>query len=121
MRISGLTRALLRDLLVPLLCALIALSGIAQARTQGSRTFVSDAAVQFTVCAYGNAAEDDTPSPGHDCSDCCLSRLVAIPAPRTAVPFHVIPVAAVKHETAPRILGGIATYLPWPRGPPEIA
>lgn len=121
MRIFRVSRALLRDLLVPLLCALIALSGIAQARAHGNKTNAAGTAGYFVLCTQTNAAGGDEPAPDHDYSDCCLPRLTAIPGAQPVLSFQMrVGVVAVP-ETAPRVSSPVATGVPWSRGPPGAA
>lgn len=121
MRIFRFSRALLGDLLVPALCALIALSGVAQARAHGGKVFAAETSGHFTLCTQTNAAGGDEPAPDHDCSDCCLPRLVAILDHRPALPLHFLQQAAAEPEIAARVSDRGATHLPWSRGPPTTA
>lgn len=121
MRIFSFHRALLREAIVPLLCALMALWGIAQARTQAS--FVADPAhlTHLALCTTTPSSGTDD-APEHDCGACCLpgaGGVTGLPQAHPALqPRLLATLLPHGRDTAvhPR-----AIVLPWSRGPPGLA
>ncbi len=117
-------RLLCREALVPLFCAIIALSGIAQARASGVKLADPAAMAQLFNCgktlpdASLPGSDDGTP-PDHDCADCCLPTPVAAQVWRIALPFRLVANAALPPATGTVDSGRITTEIPWSRGPPR--
>lgn len=103
--------------MVPLVCALFALSGIASARAGGARLAAPEGLVKIALC-LPSGQPADSPQHDHDCDSCCLVVPVALVPPQA---FALL---------APAIAGALAPngevlpvysgprLLPWSRGPP---
>lgn len=120
MRRAEPRRSFLSEIVIPFLCAIMALWGIAQARAQAGKLGDPAPVAAFMLCTPGNASGGD-PAPDHDCGNCSLPN----PASPIEVRFaRVLRVAAVA-VLAPAIetggAGRNALLLPWSRGPPDRA
>jgi hypothetical protein len=120
MRTARLRHPLLREVVIPFLCAIMALWGIAQARAQGSKIADPAHAVAFMLCTpQSTTGEGDAP-PNHDCGDCCLPNPVAASGYRAPFPLRYQRIVAVEPETRLLRTQRLAMLLPWSRGPPAF-
>lgn len=121
MRIIRLRHSLLREIIIPLLCAIMALGGIAQARAQGDK--IADPAYQtaFMLCNPQSTTGDSEPLPDHDCGDCCLPGPAAAPPYRSPFALRYARIVTVEPQSVLLAPRHIAALLPWSRGPPAQA
>lgn len=120
MRLSSLKAPLLRDLIVPLLCAVLALGGLVSARANGSKTLLAPGGSHLELCLpSGNSGSGDDVA-HHDCDACCLP----MPTGLSRTPYPAIMEAALLEQL--RIKSSRAQSaranpnLPWSRGPPAF-
>lgn len=121
MRITKLRLSLLREIVIPLLCAIMALWGIAQARAQGGK--IADPAHQtaFMLCTPQSSTGDGEPPPDHDCGDCCLPNPVFTGGYRAPFALRYQRIVAVEPQARPLAPRRLTALLPWSRGPPAQA
>lgn len=121
MRISTSRHPFLREIVIPLLCAVMALWGIAQTRAEAGKLADPAHVAGFMLCTPASTTGSGDPAPDHDCGDCCLPNPVSPVEHRFAAPLR----HAAAFTRAPGIAtiasGRIATRLPWSRGPPDRA
>lgn len=116
-----LTRSALRDLLVPLFCALLALWGIAQARMEGTKRADPAHAAHVQLCLPQGQAGGDAPETDHACGDCCLSGASPVLDTRIALPLAHPGASHRPSAASERADGASGIILPWSRGPPARA
>jgi len=121
MRISTSRRLFLREIVIPLLCAVMALWGIAQARAGASKLADPAHAAAFLLCTPMSATGGSDAPPDHDCGNCCLPNTVSPTEHRVALPLRLAVVLAQAPGIATIASGRILTDLPWSRGPPDRA
>lgn len=122
MRISTSRRPFLREIVIPLLCAVMALWGIAQARAQAGKLADPAHVAGFMLCTPASTAgSGGEPAPDHDCGNCCLPNPVSPVEHRFAEPLRLALVLARAPGIEKIASGRIATDLPWSRGPPDRA
>ncbi len=117
MRARSSVIGLLRIILIPLVCALFALSGVASSRANGTRLADPDRLAKLALCLPSGLPTDEAPH-DHDCGDCCLVVPVALAPPQPVV----LAAPAVTGRADPRERSARRTsddyLLPWSRGPP---
>ncbi|HRE20407.1 MAG TPA: hypothetical protein PKW21_05170 [Rhabdaerophilum sp.] len=120
MRANSSGTGLLRIILIPLACALFALSGIAASRAGAARLADPDGLAKVALCLPSGLPTDRSPH-DHDCDACCLVVPVALVPPQPVpVAVPAIECAVLLREgTVPRVAGN--HLLPWSRGPPATA
>ncbi len=121
MPMSRMLRLLLREALVPLFCAIIALSGVVQARAQGGKLANPAAMIHLAGCGPSLANPGDVPSPNHDCSDCSLPTPAGTNDWRLSLALRFLERAAPLPGVGAVTSGEISTAIPWSRGPPGAA
>lgn len=108
---------LLRVILIPLVCALFALSGVAASRANAARLADPDRLATIALCLPSGQPTDEAPH-DHDCDACCLVVPVALTPPLPD------PLDAPLLDRALRVSvwivppAGGSRMLPWSRGPP---
>lgn len=118
MRVSTIKALFLRDLIVPLLCAMMALSSVASARAVGGKALQTSGSAHFELCLPSGSGEGDTTS--HDCDACCLPMSIGLgrlPQPafsQAAVLENLRITSSVLEAARP------SPNLPWSRGPPAF-
>lgn len=121
MRISTARRPFLREIIIPLLCAIMALWGIAQARAQAGKLADPAHVAAFMLCTPASTTGGGDPAPDHDCGSCCLPNTVSPGEHRFAEPLRLTAVRTRTPGIGKIASGRIATDLPWSRGPPDRA
>lgn len=121
MRISVSRRPFLREIVIPLLCAVMALWGIAQARAQAGKLADPAHVAAFMLCTPASTTGGGEPAPDHDCGNCCLPNTVSPVEHRFAGPLRLASVLARTPGVERITSGQIGTDLPWSRGPPGRA
>lgn len=117
MRARSSVTGLLRIILIPLVCALFALSGVASSRANGTRLADPDRLAKLALCLPSGLPTDEAPH-DHDCDACSLAT------PAALVPPPPFPLAAPAVESTPDLRERSARrtsddyLLPWSRGPP---
>lgn len=120
MRANSSGTGLMRTILVPLLCGLLMLSGIAASRANATRLADPDRLAKIALCLPSGLPTDETPS-DHDCNACCLVAPAALVPPQPVVlPAPAIESATLSHgRSIPTVSEN--RLLPWSRGPPATA
>jgi hypothetical protein len=111
---------LVRTITVPLICALLGLSGVASARLGAEMQGLSGKGIAFSLCLAPDEHSPGAP-PGHDCEACCLISAKMLPPP--GVP-GVQPARWIQRQSAaakPHAPVNARHPLPWSRGPPAAA
>ncbi len=121
MRTARLRHPLLREIIIALLCAIMALWGIAQARAQGGKIADPTNQTAFMLCTPQSLSGDSEAPANHDCGDCCLPNPVAVPRYRAPLALRYHRIVAVEPQTGAPVPQRSATLLPWSRGPPALA
>lgn len=121
MRFSMSRRSFLRETIIPLLCAVMALWGIAQARAQAGKLADPAHVAAFMLCTPASATGGGDPAPDHDCGNCCLPNTASLVEHRFPGPLRLTVVLAAAPGIQKIASGRIATDLPWSRGPPDRA
>jgi hypothetical protein len=114
MRIRALKALILRDLVIPLLCAALVLGGIASARALGSKAVGT---AHLELCLPSGSDDATT---HHDCDACCLpmpTSLGRLPEPSAVEATAGQPLQPASYPGQP-----FRPYplLPWSRGPPAF-
>jgi hypothetical protein len=121
-------RTLLRETLLPLLCAFIALSGVLEARVLAQRALAGpDNALTLCIAGQQPIGIDEqgdagqNPAAAHDCATCCLPAPLALtPRLATILPPHA-PVDRQAERGNVSFAHAEPHILPWSRGPPGRA
>ena len=120
MRVSSLKALFLRDVIVPLLCAVLALGSLASARTIGSKSVLALTGSHIELCLPSDSKGGERDLATHNCDACCLPVSTGLgPLPNlTLLPVTLIDQLRIVASYAPNALPN--PYLPWSRGPPAL-
>lgn len=118
MRARSNGAGMLRIILIPLVCALFALSGIAASQANAARFSDPDRIAKIALCLPSGLPDDGAPR-DHDCDSCCLVVPVAL-TPPVSLLLEMPAIEKILRpdaRQAPPVAEG--RLLPWSRGPPD--
>lgn len=113
------SRTLARECITLLLAGLLMLSGLASARLEAAKAGDPARAAGFALCQQ--ESERGTDDPDHDCADCCLPGLLALPARLAGMSLAARATGIEPNRGEASNPARTRTGLPWSRGPPKAA
>ncbi|OYU48897.1 MAG: hypothetical protein CFE31_10750 [Rhizobiales bacterium PAR1] len=120
MRLSSLKAPLLRDLIVPLLCAVLALGGLASVRASGSKTLLALGGSHFELCLPSGDSGSGDDVTHHDCDACCLPMPTGLGRPPEPVSVQATLGVQIHFPSHLGQQEHPSFNLPWSRGPPAF-